>query len=559
MSLQETVRAVRRVFPAGTIVSREGGPSYQIYKSVDCGGEAIVYKAHALDDNRIVAVKMLYRLEEPDSDAMKRFERVRAIHAKIRGVNVLPVEDSGIFVMGNDSHPFFVSPFFSGGKTLNRVLHEAGSGNVTAKKRKGTLIPYVELLHYAVQVAIGLQTIHRYGVIHRDLKPDNILISGEGVGSLVSVMDLGVSKFSDEETTPEEHKITIGLCIRGTLEYLSPEAASGRPVHLSDIWAYGTILYQMVTGWSPFNFESGNTHDQVAKVAYALLEPLEIDDFCEGVDPQLVNLIKKCLMHDPADRPQSMEDILEALNRMQLSLPEVSMSDVPPSQFAINGGSAVNADAATLAAQSTPPKQVEIIDVQIPKAPLVAKISEPTVPDSSPVNEMTSKPPQRPPIKLEPVPNAWEEQTKITTGDIAQKDENPRRSYLPLIMTAVAIVALYFGYDAWVGAQQPANLQVNSVMLPLVHVAPSNSFAVSAPAKSQPVASVTAKAIASTKVADAEPLVAKPDASNVSPAVATAKPVATKAPPRPTKTKRPPSGHEPLRPGVDYIPGVDGL
>ena len=569
MSSQTTKPVERKIFPARTVIGEADGPTFIIEKVVDCGGEAIVYKASATSDGHIVAVKLMFRLD--DDDELKRFERVKEIHRRVRGTNVLPVEHSGIYEYFGDSYPFFVFPFVSGGRTLERILQDAGAGDLSAEKRKGPLIPYPHLLHYAIQAGTGLQAVHVKNVIHRDVKPSNILVAKEGADAIVRLMDLGVSKFADEENQPEEFKLTKLGSVRGTPAYLSPEAAGGKPSHLTDIWAFGAVLYEMVTGRSPFNFESGNMQSVLAKVVYGQLHPMPISDYCEGIDPRLVELIEKCLMHDPDARPQSMEEVLEALNRMQLRLPEVSMSEIPPPLIPVEE-QLVNPDAETLAAHSTPPKPISA--GEIASSPVVV-LGEARTNRSTPdeIKSVTaekveqskgSSKPLKAPVQLpkpEPVPSEWDEQTVVTKSDsdeLAQTQS--KRSVWPLVIAFLVIVASFAGYDVWVRVEASQAPAANSIRATKVIETPETKTPEDARLDVVSiVADVPVAASSSVPVASASAIVTAAPVASSEIESSAPEPTKTKTPPpRATRTYRQPSGAAPLPvPGHDYIPGIE--
>jgi len=527
MTSNREVDTERKIFPADTEIGEAGSEVYILESVVDCGGEAIVYRARAKNDGHVVAVKLLYRLDDPME--LKRFRRVVEIQSKVRGINVLPLEESGIFVDGADSYPFFVFPFIKDGRTLERILQEAEHDLPKGEKHKGTVIPYAHLLHYASQAGNGLLAVHTCGVVHRDVKPSNILIAGTGTNAIVRLMDLGVSKFYKEDLESEERNLTIKGCIRGTPAYLAPEGAYGRPGIVSDIWAFGVVLYEMVTHRSPFNFESGNMMSVLTKVAHGNLKPIAIGEFCEGVDPHLEALIMRCLAHDPADRPQSMEDVLEELNRMQLRLPHVSVSDVPPAMLSFKGKSVINPEAETLAVVSTPQKLEQAVILQ---------------------QAVRSKPLMDAERLKTPASNRHVKRMQEPTVVVKAESLDDRKSGLVIAVIAVAVMGfaiLYFGWYSY-GSQPVTTPAVTSIASSLKTLRSAVRYINPTASNDAPKADIVPEALPSVDV----PVTASATA-------AVSEPAKSSVPPKPTGKHRSYGGQAPLpQPGIDYVPGSEG-
>ncbi|MBD3281240.1 protein kinase [Candidatus Uhrbacteria bacterium] len=505
-----------------------------IDSEVDCGGEAFVYKAYAKSDDRVVAIKLLWKLV--DVDELQRFERVREIHGMVNGKNVLPLEQAGIFMDGEDKYPYFVFPFISGGITLERILEESVANLSSGEKLRGTLIPYEDLLHYALEAGNGLLTVHSSGVIHRDVKPSNILVAGKGSSAIVRLMDLGVAKFFEPGKAATDYKLTQQGCFRGTPAYLAPEAAAGKPSVLADIWAFGALMYEMVTGRTAFNFESGNMMSVLAKVVSGSKQPTSIGEYCDHVPHALEALIMKCMKFNPEERPQSMSEVLGELNRMQLSLPHVFKSQAPPPlKISVKSGSGINPDAETMAAPSTPPHPVQVPETK--KEPGLRKMvlrSEPAAPQKR-LPDSEAEP------RLAPV------STGSSTGS----------SVLLVIGIAAAVVVLYFGYQTW--KQQSAQKAETIVPDPIYAATPAK------PTKSAPFVSADTTAVTKTAISDGAVASARPVDSAKE--VASAEAIEPEVEPEPEKTAKPAKGRgrgssntgaAPLAPGIDYIPGVDG-
>ncbi len=496
----------KKIFPPGTLVGHDGKELFEIIKEQDGGGEAIVYKAKSLKDERLVAIKLLWRADDPAEK--KRFERVKEVHKKVRGTDVLPLIQAGILQDGPALYPYFVFPFISGGRTLEVILQEELAKASTSEKLRGTLIPYPELLHYALRAGSGLAAVHGAGVIHRDVKPSNILVAGRGTQAIVQLMDLGISKFHDDERNSGDYKLTQEGMLRGTPAYLAPEAALGFPSVQSDIWAFGCILYEMYTGRTAFNFENGDMRSVLAKVANGTAVPLPIRDFCDKVEPRLEKLILHCLRFKQEDRPQDMLDVLSELNAMQLELDHVSRSEYPEPKVVFGRGFNVDPEDQTMAATPTP-------------AGVQSKIS------------------------LE------------TTAVLAPSSRSGTAMKSSLIALAIAVMGgvLYLGYQTWqkqnasaastVSVSSSSRLPANSSKSEKVSTLPKASATL-------PTATLAAKSVATVNPAKEEEMVE----AGVSAELKT-----PEEPPKPRKPSRAAPRNTvvtPLQPGIDYIPGLDG-
>jgi len=538
MSSDQTQEVQRKVFESGTVVGTDGAEQFVIDSVVDCGGEGYVYKAHAQSDGRVVAVKLLWKLV--DVDESQRFERVREIHSLVTGKNVLLLEQAGILMDGEDKYPYFVFPFISGGVTMERVIEEHVANLSLGEKHQGTLISYKILLDVALELGNGLLEAHRAGVIHRDVKPSNVLvvIEYDEKGYLfdipvVRLMDFGVAKYSEPEKAASDYKLTQQGCFRGTPAYLAPEAAAGRPSILADIWAYGAVLYEMVTGRTAFNFESGTMMSVLAKVVSGSKPPTPISEYCEDVPQALEALIMKCMSFKPEERPQSMLEVLGELNRMQLNLPHVCKSIAPPRKPPTVATPVVSPEAETMAASYTPSKS-EAVDSVSAEAGLrkVVLNTEPTLAQ-----------------KRLPEPDTEPRRVQKRNG------LSTETSVMLVIGIAVAVVVSYFGYQTW--KQQHAANQTLSIPESVGVVRPANTVGSTSVAS----AGIHTSAKGELKtVTSIEPAVsAKP--------VKSAKASASAEAPEPEKTSSHPKRHgrgisntdtSSLAPGIDYIPGLDG-
>jgi Predicted ATPase len=270
---------------------------YKIVEPIGSGGMGEVYLA---DDERLgrqVALKVLpeYMLEDPSR--LQRFEREASAVSALNHPNILTIYD---FEREDDIH-FFASEFVKG-VTLREKLDE-GRLSVT------------ETLEIAIQIASALQAAHDAGVVHRDVKPENVMIREDGY---VKVVDFGLAKLSEKVMAGQAEKtllqrFSIPGMIMGTANYMSPEQARGARVDgRSDIFSLGIVIYEMLAGRQPFCGDT--TTDILADIIQ--FDPRPISQFNSDVPAALENIVGKALRKNAADRFQSIRDLHDELKRV---------------------------------------------------------------------------------------------------------------------------------------------------------------------------------------------------------------------------------------------------
>ncbi|PWT91849.1 MAG: hypothetical protein C5B54_04520, partial [Acidobacteria bacterium] len=241
---------------------------------------------------REVAIKVLPNIFSTDEDRLRRFE----LEAKATGVlnhpNILAIHDVG----RDNGSPYLVS--------------ELLEGDTLRDKLRGGPLPARKAIEYGIQIAQGLAAAHEKGIIHRDLKPENIFVTKDG---RIKILDFGLAKLSQPQSAAEEvSKLQTGApesrpgVVLGTMGYMSPEQVRSQPSdHRSDIFTFGAILYEMLSGTRAFR---GNTAaDTISAILHA--DPPEITGVNATSPPALNRLLRHCLEKNPEERFQSMRDI----------------------------------------------------------------------------------------------------------------------------------------------------------------------------------------------------------------------------------------------------------
>ncbi len=264
---------------------------YAIEREVGSGGAATVYLAQDLKHHRPVAVKVL----RPDVAATlgaKRFLHEIEIAAQLQHPHILPLYDSGEV----EGFLFFVMPYARGESLRDRIV---GKGE----------LPIGEVVRLLREIADALSHAHQEGVVHRDIKPDNVMVSG----SHAMVTDFGVAKAVSEATGRTQATTTAGVAL-GTPSYMAPEQATADPHidHRVDIYALGAMAYELLTGRPPF---VGNSVQAVLS-AHVTATPQPVSDLRPSIPPALAQLVMRCLEKNPADRWQSSEEVVRLLDAL---------------------------------------------------------------------------------------------------------------------------------------------------------------------------------------------------------------------------------------------------
>ncbi len=283
---------------------------YRVDGTLGNGGMANVYVGTDTLLRRRVAIKVLREQYASDDDFVKRFSYEAQSAAKLSHPNIVNVYD-----FGSEDHSYYIVMELVDGATLGDIM------------RDERVLPEPVAVDYAIQIASGLAYAHRQGLLHRDVKPANILVTKDDV---VKLSDFGIARAVSEHTLG----VTQPGMVMGSVAYISPEQAQGHDIdERSDLYSVGVVLYQMLTGALPFSGEN--------PVAVALKHvseaPKPIDPATTGVSPAVASIVGKLLRKDPAERFSSATELASALREAR-ERPNVThgaddFADAPTSRF----------------------------------------------------------------------------------------------------------------------------------------------------------------------------------------------------------------------------------
>ena len=275
---------------------------YKIIKKLGEGGMGVVYKAEDTKLERTVALKFL-SLASIGDEEKKRFKREAKAAASLNHPNI-----ATIFAIDEVDDQTFIAMEFIEGKSLQDIV---GAQHAVPLRLE-------DAIDYAAQTAAGLQAAHEKGVIHRDIKSANIMVTDKGV---VKIMDFGLAKL-----TKGSKMTQLGTTL-GTISYMSPEQAQGQKVdHRADIWSLGVVLYEMICGQVPFKGD----YEQAVIYSIQNEEPEPLTAVRTGVPMKLEEIVNKLLAKDPKDRYQNIMEL-------PVDLKNVTIEKTPASQIGSSG------------------------------------------------------------------------------------------------------------------------------------------------------------------------------------------------------------------------------
>ena len=274
---------------------------YKILSKLGEGGMGEVYLAQDTTLERKVAVKMLNDECCEDSERLQRFVQEAKTASALNHPNIITIFEFG----RHEDHSFMATEFVEG-KELSKLIAN-GAMNLG------------QILDISIQIASALETAHEAGIIHRDVKPENIMLRSDGI---IKVLDFGLAKLVqthngssvDNEADTREKVLTDPGRIMGTPNYMSPEQTRGKAIDArTDIWSFGVVLYEMITGQIPFPGES--VSDVIAAIIHK--EPNAISQITKNCPAEFEQIIEKSLKKDRGERYQTIYEVkadLEALN-----------------------------------------------------------------------------------------------------------------------------------------------------------------------------------------------------------------------------------------------------
>jgi eukaryotic-like serine/threonine-protein kinase len=280
---------------------------YRIDSKLGEGGMGVVYRAFDSHLDRAVAIKVLRPDATASPDRKRRFVQEAKSASALNHPNIIHIYDIDTADLP-DGPTAFIAMEFVPGKTLDQWICKNG-------------LSLKDALKYAIQIADALTRAHAAGIVHRDLKPANIIVAGDG---RVKLLDFGLAKLTEKvEGDPEGATATITAqenpqteegAIVGTVAYMSPEQAEGRKVDgRSDIFSFGSVLYEMVTGRRAF--EGANRISTLAAILHK--EPKAASEISAAVPMELEKIIARCLRKDAERRAQGIADVKLALEELK--------------------------------------------------------------------------------------------------------------------------------------------------------------------------------------------------------------------------------------------------
>lgn len=266
------------------------GNRYELIENIGEGGMAIVYKARDKKLNRLVAVKILKKEFSDNVEIAEKFKREATAIANLSDTNIVNVLDVG---HEEDSNTEYFVMEYVNGKTLKELIVYSGK------------LAYTTAINIAIQIAKALECAHKNNIIHRDIKPQNILVTENGD---VKVTDFGIAKSTTAST------ITNTTTIMGSAHYLSPEQAKGTFVDArTDLYSLGIVIYEMVTGRLPFDGESPVT----IALKHIQEQPVPPKQITASIPDSLNALILKAISKEPINRYQSSREMMTDLQKIK--------------------------------------------------------------------------------------------------------------------------------------------------------------------------------------------------------------------------------------------------
>src|SRR5947209_7188212 len=273
--------------------------NHEVISKIGEGGMGEVYRARDTKLGRDVAIKVLPAALSADAERLRRFEQEAQAAGELNHPNILVIFHIGT----HEGAPYIVSELLEG-----QTLRERMAGAALSQRKA---------IDYALQTAHGLAAAHAKGIVHRDLKPENLFVTNDG---RVKILDFGLAKLTgtgdgtqSQTEVPTRRVDTDPGMVMGTMGYMSPEQLKGqRADHRSDIFSFGAILYEMLSGKRAFR------GDSIAETMSAILreDPPDLSETNKTVSPALERALRHCLEKNPAERFHSARDLAFAIESL---------------------------------------------------------------------------------------------------------------------------------------------------------------------------------------------------------------------------------------------------
>lgn len=417
------------------------------------GGMGVVYRAHQASLERSVALKVMSGVPpERENEFQRRFFLEAATVAKLKHPNTITVFDYGSSVLSTSSSSLMMSSSSSSSSPSSSSSSSSAEMDAEPERvffiamellegltlsqamSKGRALPPLRAVHIAVQICRSLREAHKAGVVHRDLKPGNVMLvkqdEGDDVeGDFVKVLDFGLAKTKQFDGAKPIEGITKAGTFMGSPRYVAPEQIEGRPVDpRADIYSFGCILFRMLSGKVPF--DGGQAVEIMLKHIHE--EPPKL----AGLPLSLIKLVDECLKKIPADRPDSMDAVLQRLKLvraelggtgsgvMVLSDERSGFSSLPPHPIE------VSLSAPPVAVVDSVPEELRTrVDRHKSSSGQAARPIEPRASEPAPLPETTAPSRVSPPPRIvRPTsPGPTETDWGLSTAALASADDSETR------------------------------------------------------------------------------------------------------------------------------------
>ena len=386
---------------------------YRISQRLSSGGAGVVYRCQHTRLDRVFAVKLLTGGFESDEETVKRFEREARITSRFTHPNIVEITDFGVDPVYGI---YLVMEYVPGVTVKQLVSWESGLDPDTA-------------IEIALQVCAGMAEAHGTGIIHRDLKSQNLMVIEQDDGPLVKILDFGIAGLADGDNALE--RLTQTGILMGTPAYMSPEQAAGtRPDHLTDVYAMGCVLFEMLTGKTPFRGPSSLETLKMHLTTEARAPSLRKPD--AGITRELDATVAQCLAKRKVERPQSFKMLGAMLEDSRVTLGDPAEQDTgarPTLHGSLTRALEARAQGAVLESAGADPGT----DGDDP-----GTLVEPAAPVAQPSGPVWAA--SRPPEPAAPV-----EAAAAAAPHVRIPTRTPRRGPHPLVMVGVVLAMAALG------------------------------------------------------------------------------------------------------------------